>query len=129
MKTPLTALVLILVVSNFYLLSTSRLRALIRVAAFQGIVLGFLPFITQAKDFSQHTLILGIGGMALKGVVIPVWNPVFGIGVLGWIRDWGHGTFPVSPYGLARDIHGRIGHFPYRRPFPSAFTSDWILDT
>jgi len=71
MKTPLTALVIILVVSNFYLLSTSRLRALIRVAAFQGVVLGLLPFITQARYFSQHTIILGIGGMAIKGFIIP----------------------------------------------------------
>jgi hydrogenase-4 component E len=71
MKTPLTALVIVLVVSNFYILSTSRLGALIRVAAFQGLVLGLLPFITQAQHFSQHTLILGIGGMALKGLIIP----------------------------------------------------------
>jgi hydrogenase-4 component E len=72
MKNPLGALVIILVVSNFYLLSSSRLRALIRMAAVQGLVLGLMPFFTQARDFSGHTLIIGAGGMVLKGLVIPL---------------------------------------------------------
>ena len=72
MKNPINAFIIVLVVSNFYLLSSSRLRALIRIAAFQSLVLGLFPFITQAGNFSQHTLILGIGGMLLKGVGIPM---------------------------------------------------------
>lgn len=72
MKNPLGALVIILVVSNFYLLSSSRLRALIRMAAIQGLVLGLLPFCTHARDFSIHTVIIGAGGLILKGLVIPL---------------------------------------------------------
>jgi hydrogenase-4 component E len=72
MKNPLNALVIILVVSNFYLLSSSRLRALIRMAAVQGLVLGLMPFLTQVHDFSVHTVIIGAGGLLLKGLVIPL---------------------------------------------------------
>jgi hypothetical protein len=36
MSTWLGGLIIVLTVSNFYLLSSSRLRALIRTAAFQG---------------------------------------------------------------------------------------------
>ncbi len=68
----LNACIITLVVSNFFLLGSSRLRALIRVAAFQGLVLGLFPFVTQAETFSPHTVIIGAGGMLLKGVVIPL---------------------------------------------------------
>ena len=61
-----------LIVSNFYLLSSSRLRALIRIVAFQGIVLGMFPFLAQAGNFSMHTVIIGAGGILLKGLVIPM---------------------------------------------------------
>jgi len=72
MKSPLNALVIIIVVSNFYLLSSSRLRALIRMAAVQGLILGLLPFFTQVRDFSGHTVVIGAGGLILKGLVIPL---------------------------------------------------------
>lgn len=67
----LNGLVIVLVASNFYLLSSSRLRALIRTVAFQGIVLGLIPFIIQAGEFSRHTVIIGMGGFILKGLGIP----------------------------------------------------------
>jgi len=72
MRNPLHTLIILLVISNFYLLSTSRLRALISIAAAQGLLLGIFPFITQAAHFSQHTIILGAGGIALKGIFIPI---------------------------------------------------------
>lgn len=68
----LNGCIIILVVSCFYLLTSSRLRALIRTAAFQGIVLGMIPFIIQAGQFSRHTLIIGAGGLLLKGFIIPI---------------------------------------------------------
>jgi hydrogenase-4 component E len=71
-STWLGGLIIVLTVSNFYLLSSSRLRALIRTAAFQGLALGIIPFITQAGEFSPHTVIIGAGGMLLKGLVIPL---------------------------------------------------------
>ena len=72
MNQSLSGLIIVLAVSNFYLLSSSRLRALVRTAAFQGLVLGVFPFITQASEFSPHTVIIGAGGMLLKGLVIPL---------------------------------------------------------
>jgi hydrogenase-4 component E len=68
----MSMLIVVLVVSNFFLLGTSRLRALIRIAAFEGLVLGLFPFFTQAEGFSFHTVIIGAGGMLLKGVAIPL---------------------------------------------------------
>jgi hydrogenase-4 component E len=71
-KNPQSALIIILIVSNFYLLSSSRLRALIRIAAFQGMTLGLSAFLSHAGHFSLHTVIIGAGGIALKGIVIPL---------------------------------------------------------
>jgi hydrogenase-4 component E len=68
----LGGLIIVLAVSNLYLLSSSRLRALIRTAALQGLLLGLFPFITQAHEFSTHTVIIGVGGIVLKGFVIPL---------------------------------------------------------
>jgi hydrogenase-4 component E len=68
----MSALIIVLIVSNFYLLSSSRLRALIRIAAFQGMVLGLFPFLSQAGHFSQHTIIIGVGAIVLKGLLIPL---------------------------------------------------------
>jgi hydrogenase-4 component E len=68
----INGLIIALVVSNFYLLSSSRLRALIRTVAFQGSILGLVPFLTQASQFSLHTVIIGAGGLLLKGLVIPL---------------------------------------------------------
>jgi len=45
---------------------------MIRVAAFQGMLLGILPFIMHLGVFSIHTIIIGMGAIVLKGVIIPL---------------------------------------------------------
>ncbi|MDD5674573.1 MAG: hypothetical protein PHC61_10445 [Chitinivibrionales bacterium] len=65
-------LVIILVIINFFMLSTSRLRALIRGAGLQGLLLGIFPFVAHAGYFSGHTLILSALSIFIKGVAIPL---------------------------------------------------------
>jgi hydrogenase-4 component E len=72
MKNPLHLLIIILVISNFYLLATSRLRALVRCAGLQGFVLGAFPFVMHAGYFSVHTVILSVLSIGIKGVAIPL---------------------------------------------------------
>ncbi len=72
MKNPESALIVALIISNFYLLGSSRLRALIRVAAFQGLALGLFPLLAHAEGISRPVVIIGIGGMLLKGIAIPL---------------------------------------------------------
>jgi hydrogenase-4 component E len=67
----LTNLLLISVILiNFFTLGSSRLGSCIRAVAAQGALLALLPLATHG--WSRHTLILGVGALALKGVLIPL---------------------------------------------------------
>jgi hydrogenase-4 component E len=64
---PVLVVVLLL---NFFLLGTSRVRAMISGSAFQGIVLGSLPILMHGKISLEPSLI-GLGAVLVKGVLIP----------------------------------------------------------
>jgi hydrogenase-4 component E len=67
----LTNLLLIAVILiNFFTLGSSRLGSCIRAVAAQGALLALIPLATHG--WSRHTLILGVGALALKGVLIPL---------------------------------------------------------
>ncbi len=55
---------------NLVALGTSRLPALIRVAAFQGMVLGIMPLVIE-HEWSVMMGVIGIATVAMKGLVIP----------------------------------------------------------
>jgi len=65
---PLLVVVLLL---NFYMLGTSRLRALVTGSAVQGIVLGALAMASHDRLGVEPLLIAG-GAALIKGIVIPV---------------------------------------------------------
>lgn len=71
MKTLMETVVVLLILTNLMLLGTSRLFACIRLVAFQGVVLGFLPVLVHAGHVSPRAICLAIGTIALKGVVFP----------------------------------------------------------
>jgi hydrogenase-4 component E len=71
MNSMVNGFIVVLILTDFYLLASSRLRALIRTVAIQGIVLSALPFMLHAGQFSVHTVVIGAGGFILKGLVIP----------------------------------------------------------
>jgi hydrogenase-4 component E len=68
----LSGLTILLVLLNIYLLSSSRIRVLISAVAVQGVLLGLSPFLIHAEEFSLSTLLIGLSGLALKGVLIPL---------------------------------------------------------
>lgn len=72
MNSVLVLLVVLLTLLNFALLGYSRLRPLIRLSGLMGIILGIVPFWLHHQVFSWHTLVLSLGGILLKGVLIPL---------------------------------------------------------
>lgn len=65
---PLLVLVLLL---NFAVLGTSRVRATVNAFAAQGLLLGLLTPVVH-RDVGPRTVIVAVGAAALKGVGIPV---------------------------------------------------------
>jgi len=60
-----------LILSNFILLGSSRLGNCIRIAAWQGIMVGLLPMATAEAGFSFRIAALGSAVIVLKGFVFP----------------------------------------------------------
>ena len=66
----LSELVLLLIVlSDFAVLGTSRLSACIRAVAFQGALLGVLSFVDDPR--STHAMALALGTIGVKAIVLP----------------------------------------------------------
>lgn len=64
------ALLLLVILSNFFVLGTTRLTTCIRAVAWQGGVLGLLPLALSAK-WSVHILGLAVGTVIVKAIVLP----------------------------------------------------------
>lgn len=63
---------LLIILSNIYLLGTSRLGAMIRAIAFQGIMLSILPLLLpHFGNEAGHLVILSLLSVIVKGYVIP----------------------------------------------------------
>jgi hydrogenase-4 component E len=63
-------LLLLVVLSDFWVLGTTRLSSTIRAAALQGVFLAALP-IALHHGISAHILALGLGTLLVKSVVLP----------------------------------------------------------
>jgi hydrogenase-4 component E len=64
------ALLVLLILSGFLLLSSSRLSTCIRIGAWQGILVGLLPLAAGSSP-SVRAILLGLAVIALKGFVFP----------------------------------------------------------
>ncbi|MDY0268300.1 hydrogenase [Trichloromonas sp.] len=62
-------LLLAVILCNFFTLGSSRLGACIRVVTLQGALISVLPVTVHGA--SGHSLLLGAGALALKGIFIP----------------------------------------------------------
>lgn len=71
MKMWTDGLIVLMVLTGFLLLGSSRLAESIRMVALQGLVLGFLPLLIQVRGISVHLVLIGVGSMVLKGWVFP----------------------------------------------------------
>jgi hydrogenase-4 component E len=63
-------LLLLVVLTDFWVLGTTRLSSVIRAAALQGAILGALP-VALHPGLSPHLLGLGIGTLVVKAIVLP----------------------------------------------------------
>lgn len=64
-------LLLLIVLTNFWVLGTTRLSAAIRATAVQGVLLAGLP-IALYPGFSLHILGLAVGTIMVKAIVLPL---------------------------------------------------------
>ena len=87
---------ILVVVLDFFLLASSRLRAVIRAAAAQGALLAVLPLLlaTHATEVG-HVLALSIGAFVVKGVVIP------------WLLMWA-----IREAAIRREVEPIVGFIP-----------------
>ncbi len=65
------AVIVLLVLTSFKLLGSSRLGACIRAVAVQGIALGALTLLAHVEALSVRSVALAVVSMALKGAVFP----------------------------------------------------------
>ena len=63
-------LLLLVVLTDFWVLGTTRLSSTIRAAAIQGAILAALP-VTLHPEFSLHILGLAVGTLVVKSLVLP----------------------------------------------------------
>jgi len=64
-------LIMLLILSNFVMLGSSRLAVCIRTVAVQGILLGILPLMIEWPELSLRTAGVSAGALILKGMVFP----------------------------------------------------------
>ena len=67
----LDPLLVLLILTCFLLLGSSRLGACIRIGAFQGILVGLLPLAVHGRDFAPRVAAIGSVIVVLKGFVFP----------------------------------------------------------
>jgi hydrogenase-4 component E len=91
-----TEIVLILVVVlDFFLLASSRLRAVIRAAAMQGALLSLLPLFMVERVELGHVLLLSAGALLVKGIAIP------------WLLLWA-----IREAAIRREVEPIVGFVP-----------------
>jgi hydrogenase-4 component E len=83
------SILIVLILTNFFILGTPSLRASIRAVAVQGILLSMLPLYVETH-FTLRLIALVMATAAIKGIVIPAL-------LLKAIRDV-HNRHEVEPY-------------------------------
>ena len=69
---PLVDLISVFIVlMNLMMLSSSRISTCIRVAAFQGVLIGLMPFVVHSHSIAPGLIIYSIISIGLKGFVFP----------------------------------------------------------
>jgi hydrogenase-4 component E len=71
MKPWLDTLLVLLILTNFHLLGSSRIGACIRSVAVQAVLLGAILLLSQWSDVGLRLLALALGGTAIKAGVLP----------------------------------------------------------
>lgn len=66
----LNALLVVVMILNLFALGTSRINAVIRIAAAQGVLLAAIPLILNDR-ITSSAILAAVSAAALKGIVIP----------------------------------------------------------
>lgn len=64
------AVLVMILLANFFALGTSRLRAVINATALQGVLLGLLTVLVH-REITFETIVIAVGAAAIKGFAIP----------------------------------------------------------
>jgi hydrogenase-4 component E len=67
----ISTLMVALMMTNLWLLGTSRIASCIRIVALQGLFLGALPLLLRQEGATLRFLILTVGSIGLRGIVFP----------------------------------------------------------
>lgn len=67
----LDGLLVLVVLLDFFVLGTSRLRAVVQATALQGVLLAVLPLV-QHPEAATHLWLVALGTLLVKGMVIPL---------------------------------------------------------
>ena len=71
MEHAIDIILIFLVLADLILLGASRLRNVIRIAAWQGLVLGLLPILAHRDGLVWPAVLLGAGSAGIKGFLFP----------------------------------------------------------
>ena len=71
MEHAIDTILIFLVLADLILLGASRLRNVIRIAAWQGLVLGLLPILAHRDGLVWPAVLLGAGSAGIKGILFP----------------------------------------------------------
>ena len=71
MEHAIDIILIFLVLANLILLGASRLRNVIRIVAWQGLVLGLLPLLAHRDGLVWSAVLLGAGSAGIKGFLFP----------------------------------------------------------
>ena len=71
MSVPLDTILVLLILTSFLLLGSSRLSACIRIGALQGFMVGLLPIAFSGADLTVRIALIGGSVMVLKGFIFP----------------------------------------------------------
>ncbi len=90
------SLFILVVVIDFHLLASSRLRAVIRAAAAQGALLSLLALVLARGEANVgHTIALSAGALLVKGALIP------------WLLYWA-----IHEASIRREVEPIVGFVP-----------------
>ena len=71
MKEAIDLLLVIMILSNMWVLGSSRMVTCIRAVALQGLALGLLPFALYPGDLQWDFVLMGVASVTLKGIAFP----------------------------------------------------------
>jgi hydrogenase-4 component E len=67
----LDAVLVLLMLTGFWLLGSSRLQACIRAAAFQGVLLGLIPLLSKWSELTLAVAIVALVSTLIKALLLP----------------------------------------------------------